>query len=128
MKQFIVFNDEGRILRVGSCDDPVFSYQARDGEFVLEGMANDILQYISRPDNVIVDRPTMPITINKLNVVEDEEITISSIPVGAKVDIDGEENVINDGELILTFDTIGTYKIKFRCFPYLDWEREIVCA
>jgi len=128
MKYFVVFNDEGRILRTGSCPDPVFSFQARDGEFILEGKANDVLQYVSKLDNILVDKPTMPITIDKVIVAEDEEITISGIPVGAKVDIDGEEVVVNDENLILTFDTVGSYKIIFRHFPYLDWERVIKCV
>jgi len=128
MKHFVVFNNEGRILRTGSCDNPVFNYQAMEGEFVLEGIANDMLQYISRPDNVITSKLDMPLVINKVNVVEDEEIKIDNIPIGTKVSIDGEETIVNDGELILTFDTIGKYLIKIRCFPYLDWERIITCA
>jgi len=44
MKQFVVYNQEGRILRSGSCQDSTFELQAQEGEFVMEGQANDVTQ------------------------------------------------------------------------------------
>ena len=47
MKNYIVYNSDGDILRVGICsNDNDFSLQAGEGEFVLEGTANDVTQKI----------------------------------------------------------------------------------
>jgi len=46
MKQFIVYNQEGKILRNGSCGVQDFFQQAEDREFVMEGKANDVTQKI----------------------------------------------------------------------------------
>lgn len=49
MKGFIVYNQSGEILRTGSCPDSVFYLQAGNGEFVMEGLANDVTQKITNP-------------------------------------------------------------------------------
>jgi hypothetical protein len=46
MKNYIVYNDAGKILRTGSCPESDFDLQAREGEHVLEGQANDSTQEI----------------------------------------------------------------------------------
>ncbi len=46
MKNYIVYNDVGKILRTGSCPESDFDLQASEGEFVLEGQANDSTQEI----------------------------------------------------------------------------------
>lgn len=55
MKQFIVYNSDGDILRTGSCPDNMFELQAGDGEFVIDGVADDATKRII--DGVIVDKP-----------------------------------------------------------------------
>ena len=55
MKQFIVYNSDGDILRTGSCPDNMFELQAGDGEFVIDGIADDATKRII--DGVIVDKP-----------------------------------------------------------------------
>ena len=46
MKQFVVYNANGKILRTGTCIDSDFLAQAQDGESVIQGLANDITQCI----------------------------------------------------------------------------------
>lgn len=46
MKNYIVYNDAGKILRTGSCPESDFDIQASEGEQVLEGQANDSTQEI----------------------------------------------------------------------------------
>ena len=46
MRQFIIFNQEGNILRCGFCQDSTFSMQAQKCEFVIEGQANDVTQKV----------------------------------------------------------------------------------
>lgn len=55
MKQFIVYNSDGDILRTGSCPDNMFELQAGDGEFVIDGVADDATKRII--DGAIVDKP-----------------------------------------------------------------------
>lgn len=42
MKNFIVHDINGNILRTGSCPDDMMEIQAGQGELVMEGKANDI--------------------------------------------------------------------------------------
>ena len=46
MKNFIVYNSDGDILRSGVCMDTDFDKQAKSGQFVLEGKASDANQKI----------------------------------------------------------------------------------
>ncbi|MGJ8660689.1 MAG: phage tail assembly chaperone [Bacteroidota bacterium] len=55
MKQFIVYNSDGDILRTGSCPDNMIGLQAGDGEFVIDGVADDVTKRII--DGAIVDKP-----------------------------------------------------------------------
>ena len=58
MKSFIVYAQDGTILRTGTCPDSVLPSQAGDGEFVMEGTADDSLQMIV--NGVVVDKPAPP--------------------------------------------------------------------
>ena len=42
MKNYIVFNGDGEILRTGICPDDMMNIQVQEGELVMEGAANDI--------------------------------------------------------------------------------------
>lgn len=44
--KFIVYNEMGKIVSSGHCQKKTFHKQAGDGEFVLEGRANDITQKV----------------------------------------------------------------------------------
>lgn len=46
MRRFIVHDKQGKILRTGVCPAQDFVHQAKEGEFVLEGTANDAIQKI----------------------------------------------------------------------------------
>jgi len=61
MKNFIVYNSKGKILRTGSCPDDMMEIQAGENEFVMEGIANDIkhrikdgeiIEYIKTPEEI----------------------------------------------------------------------------
>lgn len=55
MKNFIVYDSEGNILRTGSCQDGDVSLQAGSGEFVMEGTADDATQMIVNGE--VVSKP-----------------------------------------------------------------------
>lgn len=58
MKNFIVYDSEGNILRTGSCQDGDVSLQAGSGEFVMEGTADDATQMIVNDEVVSKPEPT----------------------------------------------------------------------
>ena len=47
---YIVFDDTGKILRTGICPPDLIDAQAGEGEFVMEGEADDELHYIDYPE------------------------------------------------------------------------------
>jgi hypothetical protein len=55
MKKFIVYDVSGKILRTGVCPDDMLHIQARDGESVVEGEADDIRHKVTA--GRVVDRP-----------------------------------------------------------------------
>lgn len=54
MKNYIVYNSDGDILRTGRCADEDFDNQANSGESILEGIAADANQKIV--DGKVVDK------------------------------------------------------------------------
>lgn len=55
MKRFFVHDAEGNIVRTGVCADEDLRLQAREGQTVVEGEANDATQKFV--DGVLVDKP-----------------------------------------------------------------------
>lgn len=51
MKNFIVYIDNGKIVRFGSCQDETFDLQAKENEYVIEGITNGN-QYIENGELV----------------------------------------------------------------------------
>lgn len=58
MKNFIIYDNKGKILRTGTCLDSDINYQNGQGGFVLEGKANYTAQYIENGE--VVDLPEKP--------------------------------------------------------------------
>lgn len=71
MINFIVYNSEGDILRTGTCPGSMIDLQAGDGEYVIEGVANDATNRIS--NGVVVDKPVEVtyISIDEIRVERD---------------------------------------------------------
>lgn len=57
---YIVYDENGNILRTGYCPDDHLKFQAGPGEFVMPGEASDA-QHMIR-NGVVVDRPPQPVT------------------------------------------------------------------
>ena len=64
MKQFIVYDLHGEIIRTGLCSDLDFFIQADENQFVMEGVADDSCHIIV--DGQIVDKPEV--------IVSDEQL------------------------------------------------------
>lgn len=58
MKNYIIYTELGKIVRLGTCLDSDLQYQAGLDEFVMEGTANFNTQYIV--DSVVTDLPQKP--------------------------------------------------------------------
>jgi len=54
VKNFVVYEEGGTILRSGVCAEADFVIQAKDGEFILEGVADDATQMVV--DGSVVDK------------------------------------------------------------------------
>lgn len=55
MKEFIIYNSEGKILSSGICTDVSYAVKAGEGEFIMEGAADPDTQKIQ--DGAVVDIP-----------------------------------------------------------------------
>lgn len=47
MKKYTIYNGEGKILRSGFCATAAFEKKAGDGEFIIEGIGNDVTQKVT---------------------------------------------------------------------------------
>lgn len=58
MKNFIVYIDNGKIVKSGSCQDEVFQYQAEDGQFIIESDAKPEISYVE--NGIVKEMPSKP--------------------------------------------------------------------
>ena len=84
MKTFIVYDETGRILRTGTCADSDLLLQ---GQYVIEGLANDDSQYVS--NGAVIDMPYRPSLHHKFNYetkIWDQDVESSEISVRSQRD------------------------------------------
>lgn len=58
MVNYVVHDCDGNILRSGTCQRSVFEFQPQQGEYVIEGVCDQLLDMVE--DGVIKRRPTPP--------------------------------------------------------------------
>lgn len=132
MQNFIVYGTDGKIIRIGFCqDDDVQLQPQNDQEKVIAGIANIDTDYIdeSKVDlyKLVQPRPTQLTTLDKKVMLADGEdvINITNAPEGLfyAVNVVTGESVVGLINGIDTFETTikGTYKITIESFPYLDF-------
>ncbi len=114
MIDFIVHDNEGRILRSGLCQKEAVHLQANEGEEVIVGRACDEKQYIL--GGKVTDRPLFDTTVVGL--------TITNIPESTEVYVDGVlvgqcPSKIIEIEKESEFDTVA---VRLSLFPYIDEE------
>jgi hypothetical protein len=122
IKNYVVHDQNGMIVRTGSAPEGMISIQAGTGEYAIEAAGDDLTQYVV--GGAVTDKPAMPVSIDKTTVSADgiDLATISGIPVGALCRVASiAEAVVNDGTIELTFDNPGDYEITIIAFPYLDY-------
>ena len=129
MKNFIIYDAIGTILRTGSCPDEMVSMQALPGETAMVGAARDDLQYIS--GGLVTDKPTIPSAIDKTTIFANatENATISGLPNPTHAVVSGmgtNQNLdVTDGVLALNFDFTGVYKVRLTALNKLPMEYSI---
>lgn len=63
------------------------------------------------------ERPASPVTLS--------DLTLLGVPDGSTLWINGE-SYDAEGDVELEFPLPGTYRLRVECWPYKDWEGEVV--
>jgi formylmethanofuran dehydrogenase subunit C len=113
--KYIVTDADGVILRYGEVPEFMFGLQAQDGEVVIEGTANDALQYVL--DGAVVAKHN--ITASLFGT------TLSGLPVPCVVEIEGTKYEVADGSAELSFSLPGTYQVKVEARHHLPKTFEV---
>jgi len=124
MKSYIVYhNGTGEILRTGVCpDDRVSGQIVESYEVVIEGIARDLIHYVNTSTQAIMDKTTLPCSINKTTMDADsvDPIIISNLPNPSVIKIKGERSwEVTDDTFEFTTDTPGKYEITASSSIYL---------
>jgi hypothetical protein len=129
-KNFVVYDEIGRILRSGSCPEKMLDLQARPGETVLAATGNDRMQYVL--NNVVWDRPINPAILDKTEIIADGKdiATLVNVPeysLFKAVNTETFESISGPMADTDTFKTTipGAYKLSIYCWPFLDWEADV---
>ena len=129
MKNFIIHDSLGQILRTGSCPDSMVVDQLQPGETAIEGTANDVTQYIV--SGVVTNKPALGSTIDKTTIIGNgvDAATISGLPNPTAVSVVGggatTQATVIDGTLALTLNLAGNYKVTLRAVNKLTQEYTI---
>jgi hypothetical protein len=117
MRNFIVYDKDGNILRTGSCMEDDFALQADIGEYVDEGKADDTKQFMNK--HKLEDKAVAPALTKTGNV-------LTNLPKPCTVWIDDKQYVIKDGTADLSALPAGKYKIRIDSAAYLKHEEDII--
>ena len=69
-------------------------------------------------DGEAVERPASPVTLS--------DLTLLGVPTGSTLTINGERYENVEGDVELEFPLPGTYRLRAECWPYRDWQGEVV--
>jgi|SRR3972149_145966 len=114
---FIVCDSTGVILRTGRCPDDMGAHQARPGELVFSGIANDDTEYVDVLSGTVKPKTPILATVDKNVVAADDVdmVTITSLPLSATIEVYGPNGRsvygVDDGLAQITFDTPGKYEV-----------------
>ena len=132
MAGFIIFREDGKIMREGHTPDGMEYIQVESGEFMLiEDYRENT--YVDINSMSVVDKIEMPSIINKTEVSADgnDEVLINNLEIPTEIKLsefmDDKYNIveqyeINDGSFEISFDEEGSYKIILSSLHFLDKE------
>lgn len=96
--------------------DEVFTQMFMDGmDAVVEGEYDNRDFYILNGQPT--ERPASPVTLS--------DLTLLGVPAGSKLFINWE-GYEAEGDVELEFPLPGVYSLRVECWPYKDWEGEVV--
>ena len=126
MVNFIIYKANGKITRIGYCQNGYIQLQPQDtSETVIEGICDLNTDYIL--SGTVTTRPTQLTTLDKSILTANgvDVITITNAPTGTftATNTTTRETVSGSISGSDTFSTTvaGTYEIKIESFPYLDF-------
>lgn len=83
---------------------------------VVEGAYDNREFYILNGE--VTERPASLVSLSGL--------TLQGVPAGSTLTINGESYQNVAGDVELEFPLPGTYSLRVECWPYKDWEGEVV--
>jgi hypothetical protein len=111
------YNDSGNILEVISASDSgLANANKKAGVNYITGRFDYLKTYILNGQPT--ERPAAPVTLSGL--------TLQGVPAGSTLTINGERYDNVEGDVELEFPLPGTYSLRVECWPYKDWEGEVV--
>lgn len=110
MKAITVYDSVGRIHQIHK--GVFFELILEEGFFQAEGEYDSAEYYFN--DHKPALKPSFNIQVSGN--------TLSGVPAGAKLEIEGESYIADGSDIELSFIYPGTYRIKVSCWPYLDKE------
>ena len=118
-------NTTGKVLRLLQCPSEFIDLNVTNTEAYLENTTLSDSQYVV--NGTPTPRPEMSITASGSSILANgsDVITFQNIPTNSQCFIVGPINnevTITDGTLDFVTNQVGTYTIKFECFPYLEKE------
>jgi len=130
MTNFVVADSSGVILRTGTCPTSMLPLQAKEGEMVIAGKANDATQYVDTETITIVDKPSITAALSKTTLLADgvDSITITDLPQPCTAHLDTQRYEVPDGELEFTVDLPGVYQICIEALHHLPFNAEVTAT
>lgn len=121
LQTLVGYNAAGHIIRTisGIIEQIHIQELEQDG---LSTVITDALFLFSQHEHYVhngqlTERPASPVTLS--------DLTLQSVPTGSTLTINGERYDA-EGDVELEFPLSGTYRLRVECWPYKDWEGEVV--
>ena len=116
MTAFVVHDAEGRILRSGTCPPCHVALQARDGETAIAAQGRDDTHWVD--GGAVVERPATGLP-EAHTLAADTDWTVSDVPDGTGLRVDGVAVGTVEGGLTLSFGTPGRVVVELA--PPFPW-------
>lgn len=107
---FLLHRANGEIVGYTVCsEDNAATTAGREslGYLKVDGPVEGGTHYVL--DGQVTDRPPNPAQLNGM--------TLSAVPTGSTITIEGTDYPCNDGTAQLSFDQPGTYTVTVKCWP-----------
>ena len=112
-----------QIVRMTTCPPELAAVQCREGEDYIEGHYRWDEYYIQEGQPIL--RPENPAVISADVIPADGESAVILHAVAGTLTVGRERYEVEAGEIELTFDTPGEYRIRLEAFPCLPFEAVI---